>query len=207
MADIVDLTGDELVAKPATYFRNARFIVVLMMLGFGVYCLYDGFIKYPHENEKVIIDAIDKARRTAETGSLTPQEELKIREELEAKPKNTKMSIFLNRLMGFLLPPGGITLLAWTLYRSRGVIELKNYILGAPGHPPIPLDAIRRIDQTLWERKGIAYLHYELSNGVQGKVCIDDFIHNDLVVREIMTRIENFVKQKIQTEGSESPKA
>jgi hypothetical protein len=202
MTDSFDLTGDEIVAKSANYFRNARFIVVLMMLGFGGYCLYDGFAKYPQQNEKQKENALAKARSSLDR-TLTESEEREIIKDCEKNPKNSTMSISLNRAMGFLLPPGGFALLAWTLYRSRGVIRLKGETLEVPGHPAIGLDAIRRIDQTLWDRKGIAYIEYELADGNKGRACLDDFIHNDLAVKEIMTRIETFVKKKIEPDASE----
>lgn len=197
MTDNFDISGDNIVATPARYYRNARFIVVLMMLGFGAYCLYDGFVKYPRQNETQKENALSKAKASLDR-EMTQSERDDIIKDCEKNPKNSPMSILLNRIMGFLLPPGAVTLLAWTLYRSRGVIRLKADTLGVPGHPPIPLDAIRKIDQTLWERKGIAYIEYELPDGVKGKACLDDFIHNDLAVKEIMTRIENFVEKKIE---------
>jgi hypothetical protein len=196
MTDSLDPTSDEILAKPANYYRNARFLVVLMMLGFGGYCLYDGFSKYPGQNRIQKENALAKAKDSLDR-PMTEEETRKIIEDCEKNPKNSPMSILLNRVMGFLLPPGGIALLAWALYRSRGIIRLKGDMLEVPGHPAIPLDAIRRIDQMLWERKGIAYVEYELSDGSRGKACLDDFIHNDQAVKEIMERIEKFVDKKL----------
>ena len=92
--------------------------------------------------------------------------------------------------MFYTLPPLGLLVLGWSLYRSRGSYRLANNILQAPGHPPVPLEAIRSIDKTDWDRKGIAHVNYELANGAKGTVTLDDFIYDRPPTDEIFRRIE-----------------
>src|SRR5437660_427563 len=72
------------------------------------------------------------------------------------------LDIKLNKCLGILLPPLSIALLAWWLYGSRGQYRFDGTTLQVPGHPPVPLNALRKIDRSRWDRKGIAYIDYQL---------------------------------------------
>jgi len=74
------------------------------------------------------------------------------------------------------------------------VLSAEDDVLYAPGHPPVPLDAIREIDKTKWEKKGIVYLDYELegaegTKGQSGTIVLDDFVYDqdptDTIVKSI----------------------
>src|SRR6266568_6618107 len=43
-----------IVARFGRYYRNTRYLMFLLFMGFGIYCIYDGFWKYPAENETAI---------------------------------------------------------------------------------------------------------------------------------------------------------
>jgi hypothetical protein len=74
------------------------------------------------------------------------------------------------------------------LYGTRGAYRLSGNTLHAPGHPPVPLDAVRAIDQSKWDRKGIVYIDYEL-NGKTGRLKLDDFMYQREPTDQIHDRI------------------
>jgi hypothetical protein len=131
--------------------------------------VYDGYYKWPREN----VEAVQKDPK------------------LENRP-HTETDIFLNKLIGWVLPPVGLGILAYALYNSRGEYRLRGHILNVPGHPPVPFDHIRSIDKTDWDKKGIAYVHYETANGTTGRIRLDDFIYERTPTDEIFKRIEDY---------------
>jgi len=70
-----------------------------------------------------------------------------------------------------------VLVLFWTRYHSRGQYRLDGDVLYVPGHPPVPLGTIGKIDKRRWDRKGIAYIHYELTGGRIGCLRLDDFVY------------------------------
>jgi hypothetical protein len=169
----------DVVARASMEYRVKRYLMVALLVGWGVWSLYDGYVRYPTENEQALRN--------------TPG--------LEKKP-HTTTDIMLNRWIGYVLPPVGLALLAFAQYNSRGRYELRGQVLNVPGHPPVPLDAIRAIDKTDWDRKGIAYLDYELANGTKGRLRLDDFIYERQPTDDIFKRIEDYTGT-----GDEAPPA
>jgi hypothetical protein len=156
-------TAPEIIARPGTRYRITHYLVVLMILGMGIYCIRDGFWVYPRE----------KARYD-EAGTPYPA-----------------LNIPFNRTMGILLPPAALALLIWTLYRSRGVYRLADDKLHIPGRPPIPLNAIRKIDKRKWDKKGIACIEYEVPGITASKqFCLDDYVYDRDPTDDILKRIE-----------------
>jgi hypothetical protein len=182
-------SGEVLVARASREYRVKRGIIVVMLIGMGLWFGYDGFIGWPKENQ-LIKDTkaqIEPARKA--------NEEAKVRE-LEVKlgtlKEHSELDLLWQRLLCYSLPPLGLVVLGVALYRSRGTYRLADNILHAPGHPPVPLDAIRSIDKTHWDRKGIAYVNYELPNGAKGSVVLDDFIYQRQGTDDIFKRIEDY---------------
>ncbi len=102
--------------------------------------------------------------------------------------------IQIQKYLGFSLLPLGIVLGFWFFYSSRGAYRLTGDVLSIPGHPPVPLQAVRDIDKTKWDRKGIAYVDYELPDGTQGSFRLDDFVYERKPTDEIFARIESVWK-------------
>jgi hypothetical protein len=107
------------------------------------------------------------------------------------------MDLLIQRALGFILPPAGIAMLGWALFNSRGRVRLANGVLEVPGHPAISLENISSMDTTLWDRKGIAYVLYDVA-GKQGKARLDDFVYD----RKPVDQIYEVIKQKLA--GTES---
>jgi hypothetical protein len=168
-----------IVARYGRYFRNARYALTVLLIGFGLWCINDGFFKFPRENA-------DAVRR----GQPEP---------------HGKYDAPLNKLLGVTLPPLGIFVLIRMLYKSRGEIRLDDQALHAPGHPTIPLTSIRRIDISLWDRKDIAYVDYEVGEPpARGRVTLDAFVYEAQPIAEIVKRIEDYAASVTGTASAAS---
>ncbi len=158
----------DIVARAARYYRVTRYIMSVILFGYGLWFVHDGFFSWPAENAAALASGVDPD-----------------------KVPHNHMSVLINQGCGIVMPPLGIAILAWTLYRSRGEFRLSGDVLRAPGHPPIPLDRIRELDKSKWDRKGIAVLQYGLLDPpTSGKVVLDDFIYERDPTDAIYKRIE-----------------
>jgi hypothetical protein len=162
------------IAKAGVYFRFTRYIMFIALVGYGALAIRDGFFTWPN-------------------WPITHPDET---------PKSD-WDIFFNRAMGVVLPPIGIILLVRALRQSRGEYRLENGVVHAPGHPPVPLDAIQAMDRELWDRKGIAYVEYDLSKApgpsppsgkLQGTFRLDDFVYERDPIDKIFDMIEASLK-------------
>jgi hypothetical protein len=178
-----------IVARASTEYRVKRYLIVAMLIGMGAWFGYDGLVAWPKENAR--IDEINKERAAARDAKDEPLV-VRLNDEERKLQRHSDSDLRLQRVLCYTLPPAGLLVLAWALYRSRGSLKLANLILTAPGHPPVPLDAIRSIDKTYWDRKGIAYVNYELANGQTGSLTLDDFIYDRQPTDDIFRRIEDY---------------
>ena len=51
---VVDYSGGPIVARSDPWYRMKQSVVVLICLAAGIWCLYDGFWKFPRENDTAI---------------------------------------------------------------------------------------------------------------------------------------------------------
>jgi hypothetical protein len=194
----------DIVAHAGRYYRNTRYLMTVLTVGMGLWFAYDGWVRYPQQNQRLAELSVEivEARKAAEDARAsgdadreqTEQAQLSALLAEQGKLKHHSASdLLLQRALGMGLPPLGIAFLAWSLYRSRGAYRLSGQTLSVPGHPPIQLDQIVRIDKQLWERKGIAHVDYETPEGRQGRITLDDFIYDRQPTDAIYARIEQFV--------------
>src|SRR5687767_10599877 len=192
----VPATSTEIVAPPATYYRWTRYVMAIMLIGGGLWFAYDGWIGWPGHNERLY--AVQRERDAAEkAGDSTKVTQLNVKISKMNRHYSGK-DLLAQRALGAVLPPAGVALLIWTLYNSRGAYRLSGDTLHVPGHPPVPLSAIRRIDKRLWDRKGIAFIDYELDGATggserSGQLKLDDFVYERKPTDEIYERIEHYV--------------
>ncbi len=182
----------DIVARPGRYYRNARYIIFLLIVGSGAWFLYDGFVKWPKQNADAL--ARELKLTPEEVGRMSANDVLKMATERGVKLPHPGHDVPWNRRLGIALPPLGIWFLVVILRKSRGQLRLAEDTLHIPGHPPIPLDAIRKIDKRKWERKGIAIIAYELTDGASGQFKLDDFVYDRTPTDAIFARIESHAK-------------
>jgi hypothetical protein len=179
-----------IVARASNEYRLKRLVIVIMLVGSGLWFAYDGYIGWPRENQRLAeLKKEQEAARKANDDSKVIQLATQIKNIHEGTP-HSDTDLMMQKLLAFSLPPLGLFVLGWALYHSRGIYRLQDNQLGVPGHPPIPLDAIRSIDRTDWDRKGIAWINYELPNGIARSARLDDFIYQRKPTDEIFKQIE-----------------
>jgi hypothetical protein len=167
MTEQQEPTAGAIIAKPARDYRWKRYALVLVLLGYGLWSIHDGFFKYPQDN--------------AENERLYPG----------SKPPHGQFDIPLNQALGIALPPLSLLFLAWVFYNSRGTYRLEGDTLNVPGHPPIPLNAMRKINRAKWDRKGIAYVEYQIPGMTKGgRFKLDDFIYEREPTDQIFAAVE-----------------
>jgi hypothetical protein len=155
-----------IIARADSLYRWKRYILVAVMFFYGLYSVYDGFYHYPHDN------ALARARGF----DLMP---------------HPGLDIPLNKTLGVLLPPLSIALLAWSLHSSRGQLRFDGTVMSVPGHPPIPLNALRKLDRSKWDRKGIAVFDYQLpGTTTAGRFKLDDFVYQRKPTDQIFAALE-----------------
>ena len=168
-AAVTNATGD-LVARADFQYRWRVYLFFIVMFGYGMWSLYDGFVVWPRDNALW--------QQMEEHGQIPPQK------------LHNDAGILLNRAMGVLLPLISLPLFIWLMYRSRGEYRLANGTLSAPGHPAIPLDRIATLDKTLWDRKGIAVVQYEDASGATRSLPLRDMVYQRGMTDQIVDRIE-----------------
>jgi hypothetical protein len=154
-----------IVARADSMYRWKRFALVAVLFVYGLYSLYDGFYHYPRDNAAARAKGWD--------------------------PPHPALDVPLNQSLGVLLPPLSLLLLAWSLHASRGQIRFDGATLEIPGHPTIPLNALRKMDRSKWERKGIAVFDYQLpGTTTAGTFKLDDFVYQRKPTDQIFTALE-----------------
>lgn len=185
--------GEPIVARAGTYYRVTRYIFSAVLLAMGGWFAYDGFVTYPRHNEQHRLHV------------LNPQQHPK------DAPTHTEADIRLQKILGAALPVVAIGLLASTFYRSRGAYRLSGDVLSVPGHTDVPLSSITQIDKSLWDRKGIAHLNYELPTGRKGRLTLDDFVYDrpptDRILETIEARLGVTSGEAVPPQQSEPPRA
>ena len=178
--------GQDIVAKASMEYRIKRLLMVVLLVGWGLWSVYDGYYKWPADNQKI-------AQLKKEIESLPKEDQKRTEKEVELRKQkeHTALDIRFNQVLGWTLPPIGLFMLLFVLHNSRGEYRLRGETLSTPGHPPVPFDAIDSVDRSKWDRKGIAYVNYTLLNGTKGRLRLDDFIYEREPTDEIFKRIED----------------
>lgn len=188
-----DTSRAPIVARADGRFRMKHFIMAIALIAGGCWFAYDGWINWPRQNAEA--DRWQAALFEAQNAPVKEQAKIEqLASELKSVEKHNDANILLQKVLAGILPVLGIFWAGWTLYGTRGQIRLDDETLHAPGHPPITASDIRRIDKRRWDRKGIAYLHYETSSPpASGILKLDDFAYQRQPVDAIFQRIERAV--------------
>lgn len=167
-------SSSDIVARADIQYRWRVYVFFILVFGYGLWSLRDGFFLWPRKNAEW--------QAMIARGEKPPQ-----------APYN-EAGILINRVLGIVLPVVGLTTFVWLMYRSRGEYRLTSTALNGPGHPPIPLDAIQSLDKSKWDRKGVATVEYRLSDGGEGKIDLRDMVYNrretDLIVQRIEEHLD-----------------
>ena len=197
--------GDEIIAEPDPGYRWKHLIVSVAMIAFGLWFAYDGWIKWPRENQRIA--QVQKDKDAASSAGNSAEVE-KLAKELQSLNHHTDMDLAIQKALAIALPAFGIFWGAWTIKDTRGAYRMSGNTLHVPGHPPVTVDDIRRIDKRKWDKKGIAYLHYEVGQPpTAGVLKLDDFAYERKPTDEMLERIEKNVLSSVTTEVAPATRA
>jgi hypothetical protein len=182
--------------RAGSYFRNVRYGLAAMVLIFGLLFAKDGYYGWPKKNVKYDEMNAEKVALEAQPQSDARDEKLAgISKRMKDHGRRySDTEIKFQKVLGWALPPIAMLMLFRWLRMSRGEYRLDaDKVLHAPGHPPVPLKSVISVDKSLWDKKGIAYVNYELEGGANGKILLDDFVYDKKAIRGIYS----FVNQAV----------
>jgi hypothetical protein len=178
--------GSEIVARAGRYYRNTRYVLLILFVAGGAWFAVDGWKRWPEENARIA--DLEVRQKTAE--SRGDQEELgRVNAELKNYKKHSAWDLAFQKILAVALPALGIALLVRALHNSRGEYRLSGTRLSVPGHPTIDFEEIEEVDNDLWDRKGIAYIKYRTKDGQTGELRLDDFLYDRPPTDAIYDRI------------------
>jgi hypothetical protein len=205
MTEVAADPTSEIVAEPDAGYRWKHLIMSVLMIAGGLWFAYDGWKKWPEENRR--IDQVQKDKDAAQAAGNSARVE-ELAKELQSMSKHTPMDIGIQKALAFVLPAFGIFWGVWTLKDTRGVYRMTGNTLAVPGHPPVSVDDIRRIDKRKWDKKGIAYLHYEIGQPPRaGVLKLDDFAYERKPTDDILDRVEKNALSSVTTEVASPTRA
>jgi hypothetical protein len=200
-----DQSTGPIVARAGRYYRNMRYLMFVVFIGMGAWFGYDGWVGWPRMNEQ-----IRKLKDEQSRFVVDPVRNKQINDQLKTLnngEERNDASIFFQKFLCVALPALGIFVLGRALYKSRGEVRLEGQTLSIPGHPPIPFENITEIDRRLWDKKGIAYIHYDLGEGRSGRALLDDFLYEQAPIDAIYKRVEAFVAPEEEDKDEAKPDA
>ena len=183
-------TPDEIIAPPDAWYRMKHMVFSIVMIGLGFWFAYDGYIGWPGHNQRVhdVKVGIEQAQAKGENPKELKEELSKMREAY------TETDILIQKLLAFSLPFAGLAYGIWTYRATRGRYRLAGHTLEIPGHNPIEMVDIQRIDKTRWDRKGIAVVAYMAHHPRRERSFkLDDFAYQRKPTDEIVDRIDAFL--------------
>ncbi|HLL90055.1 MAG TPA: hypothetical protein VK324_12205 [Tepidisphaeraceae bacterium] len=179
--------GGAVVATHGRYYRNVRYLLSAGLVAMGLWFAYDGWKAWPAKTAR--IDQIEQTELPAADARGDTDAKGRLQAELkELGSRHSDTSIRTQKQLAVACPIGGVALLCWTLHNSRGRIRFDGHTLEVPGHPPLPVDAITALDKSKWDRKGIAYAHYDVG-GKTGQARLDDFVYERDPIDKIVDRL------------------
>lgn len=149
-------------APLSRYKRNSLMIAIVVLVGFGLWCIYDGYF-----NQSFI-----KEHTHEETGEIDSD------------------LVFNRKAPPFLFLGGMLTGAYWFIIRNRKLVATETELI-LNNKLSIPYDAIQSIDKTYFKDKGYFDIHYKKTDGSETKVRIDDrkFDHLEPILDHLIKQI------------------
>ncbi|MEM6552018.1 MAG: hypothetical protein AAF750_07810 [Planctomycetota bacterium] len=179
-------------------------LIALFCIGFGFYCLYDGFIAYPkqieqHDKLELIVAKADPAHpehdpeyvnwRSQDTWNKLAEKhgiEGSINE-VESYSDRTQGDVYTQFIMaGIVFPIGIYALFIYISSGSRFVEADVNGVRDNKGQSAAWSD-LTGIENPKWDTKGIARLVFKNADGSEGRILLDDWKFDTDPTRAIYT--------------------
>ena len=194
----------EIRADSDTKFMLRFLLIAIMLLGYALWSLYDGFIAYPKEMKRAeafyapeMMAMGDNER--AEQWQVIAQENGWKRSKPK-KPDEVQGLIYWQYGMAIMCTLIGLPMLVRYLRSRKAWVGAdKNGIQTSSG-ASVPFDTITKVDKSKWDQKGIAKIHYSL-NGKDRVFVMDDFKYLREPMGDIMRLMEQQIDKSLVTGG------
>jgi hypothetical protein len=131
-------------APLSRHSKNSLIIMIVALLGFAAWTIYDGFFRESFIKEHTLEDG---------------------------QPDSTLL--FNQKSPPYLFALAGLVGLRWFQIRQRKIIAQESIIVTS-NKTQIPYDTIQQIDKTHFDKKGIFIVTYTDADGKLRKHCFDD---------------------------------
>lgn len=184
-----------------------RFLYMgIAAFGFALWCLYDGAIAYPREQERALVWEKDFADQPKEEW-ITYAEERGWSTSLPEESKSEeefKSSLATQYSMGVVSALIGVWLLSIPL-RARGRwIESTGTGITSSWGQSFNYSDVVNLEKRQWRKKGIAKVTY-MENGRKRKFIIDDYKFDRYKTDEILYELEQNIDPSLITGGPPDP--
>jgi hypothetical protein len=186
---------------------SRRFLIMgAAICGFSLWCLYDGLIKYPREQERgLAFDKLGAEGRqnewdelaTAKGWSTSPPEEARSAEEFRNK-------VYMQYAMAGLTATIGLPMLLVALKSRGNWIEWNGSTIDTSWGESFGPDQVVRVDKKRWQKKGIAKVTYE-DAGSKRRFVVDDFKFERPTMDQILYELEQRLDPERIVNGPPEP--
>jgi len=179
------------------YMVRLVVLTAAVLLYGGAYFLYDGFVRYPRQNE--IFGAYDEIKRTYTSPEMreTQWEQVARQRgwpvEFSGEYPGTQHSntdIWTQRVIGLICAPLGLLMLVNMIRHIGRWIELDDATLRASWGQETAVDQIRRLNKARWKTKGIAVAEYVEAGGQERRLVLDDWKYDRQAPAGIVKELE-----------------
>jgi hypothetical protein len=172
-------------------------LTAAVLLYGGAYFLYDGFVRYPHQNEIFNGYAEIKAKYTSpETREAQWQQVARERgwpvEFSGEYPgmQHSSTDMWTQRVIGLICTPLGLLLLVNMVRHIGRWVELDETKLRSSWGQEAAMDQIRRLNKARWKTKGIAVAEYVEGGGRERRLVLDDWKYDRQATADIVRELE-----------------
>ncbi len=172
-------------------------IISIALLGWTLYCLYDGLVAYPKELERsnayhpAIADIEDGELRNERWSASTTENNWK-RLPLPDEPEKVRWSIKEQFIMAAGCTLVALPLLIWYFRKKSSWLESDGKSLNSSWGGTFDYENVTSIDKKRWEKKGIAQIQYK-DGGEERQFKLDDLAYDRIVVDQILFDLETSV--------------
>ncbi|MCC6679622.1 MAG: hypothetical protein IT445_01860 [Phycisphaeraceae bacterium] len=184
-------------ATIARHYQVRLLIIGLLALLGGLYFLYDGMVGYPHEQAMYLEYQKVKEANPEDYNQRWIEFARERGWSQEVPEYKSDMDILTQKIIaGILIPIGVLILLRLLLNRGRWIAMDEQGLTDHAGRS-VAFDAITHLDETRWQRKGIAVVHYK-ADGQDGRFVLDDWKFDRAAVSAMVKHLRALKGQETQ---------
>jgi hypothetical protein len=177
-------------ARITPIWKKQKLLLGLLMLGFGVWFLFDGLVGYPKSDERY--RALEKlSADKSEWPALAKQHNIGRVPEKFLGPGKVIEQFVAAGVTGLL----GLGILGYWFSQLKRTVRMDEEAVTSAAGVRVPFSAITGVGKKLWDKKGIAKIRYAL-DGKEGEFVVDDYKFDTKPSRQILEEIERRLMER-----------